>query len=156
MQEIDTLNDLLNADLSNIDTEYPVLTAGLYQFKFQAPQVVDTKKQDGNKNLKYEAVLESPSPANTTAGKTVSAGYKIVQTVYLPKPGQTDEKSLKATEIAQKNLASLKEALTGSKAGGFGNPQQYAGMSFMAQVKVENSPEFGERNSIARFLPKKS
>lgn len=153
MNEIDTLNDLLNSDLSQVPTDFPVLKPGLYVFAFQNAQIVDTKARDGNKNLKYECVLVSPSPAPTTANKEVQAGFKMIQTIYLPKAGE-EENVKKATEIAQKNLAQLKLALTGNKSGGFGSPAQYAGMTFTASVKVENEPAFGEQNRIARFLPK--
>ena len=155
MNEIDTLNDLLNSDLSNTPTSFPVLKKSLYQLHFEAPEggiVVDTKAHDGGKNMVFKAVLESPVPAQATDGRQVQAGFSFMQRVFLPRPG-ADEKSI---AMSKQKLAQIKLGVTGSQFGSFGDPAQYLNIPFTASVSVKNDPEYGESNEIAKFLPKKS
>jgi len=145
MNEVDTLNDLLNSDLSNEKTSMPVLAATLTELTIAEAKVEQNKKQDGsNLNLVFTTTV----PLQSTDGKTVNPGWKIFHTISL-KP--TDKYNPK------ENLARLLEAATGSKTGAFSAFLPSAvGCKVMAQLKPDSDPTYGDKTVIARFVPRKA
>ena len=142
MNEIDTLNSILNADLSGERTSMPVLAAALTELNIAEAKVESNKKQDGsNLNLVFTTTV----PLQSTDGKTINPGWKLFHTI-----------SLKPTEKynPKENLAKFKLAVTGSQAGGFGDPQSYVGQKVMAQIRPESDPQYGDKTVISRFVPR--
>lgn len=143
MNEIDTLNQLLNSDLSNEETSMPVLAACLAELTIIKSLIEPSKDhQKSNWNLQFStnAVLRS------TTGKDVQPGFKgVFHTISLTPTEKYNPKQ---------NLARFKEAVTGSKAGSIGDVTQYMGLKILAQLKPEASEQFGDRTVIARFVPR--
>jgi len=141
MQQVDQLNALLNSDLKDVPTTRPLLN-GLVKLKVRKMSIEENKAKDGN-NLNCE--FATVEPAVATDGRNVNAGLVIFHTV-----------SLKETEKYNplENLAKLREAITGDKAGSFAPIEQYLDMEFMAKVKPELSEQYGDRTVIAQFVKK--
>jgi len=138
------LNDLLSRPLDEVQIEVPLLNATA-ELRLVEAKVEDNKAQDA-KNLNL--VWAVTTPIQATNGNTVQPGgygSKIYHTISL----KTTEKYNPA-----ENLARLKMALTGSKSGPFGTPEQYIGQTVMAVLKPEMSEQFGNKTVISRFIKK--
>lgn len=144
MDKAQELNDLLSQPLNEVPTDIPLIN-GTAELTLNEAKVEDNKKGDGaNLNL----VFGLNTPMQSTEGKTVSPGgygSRIYHTI-----------SLKKTEKYNpaENLARLRMALTGSKDGAFGPPEQYIGNTVMVVLKPEKSEQFGDKTVISRFIKK--
>ena len=142
------LNALLNADLTDVSTEYPVLPAGRYTVKIVKLEA--TKSRDGNTDL-MEQVVALEEAAQDRDGKPIGVGHQV-----------TDRFSLTPTEkyTTDKIHARLKgimQAVQGKDAAGaFGNPADYIGqiVSVKLDVEVDKNGAYPDKNRIARFVPK--
>lgn len=137
---LDTLNDLLNTDLSNVDTSFPVLKRGQKELLISDIKVTDSKK--GGKNLVM--TLKTTFPDTTVRGREIGAGFSLRHLISLTPSEKYDPRQ---------NIAALKEAAFGDKNLTV-NPQDFIGRTVVAIVTVDNSPEYGEQNSITRFVKK--
>lgn len=138
------LNDLLNRPLDEVPTDMPLINATA-ELRLDDIKVSDNKSGDGS-NL--NCVFGLTTPVQAVSGQMVNPGAygsKFYHTISL----KTTEKYNPA-----ENLARLKQALTGTKAGTFGAPEQYIGSTCMAILKVEKSDQFGDRTTISRFVKK--
>lgn len=144
MSKEQELAALLETPLDEMPTEMPLINSNV-ELRLDDAKIEGNKKQTGsNLNL----VFAITTPVTAVDGKVVNPGAygsKIFHTISLEKtekynPGE--------------NLARLKLALTGSKAGVFGSPAQYIGMTVMAVLKPEKSEQFGDRTVIGRFIKK--
>lgn len=136
------LQDLLNTPLDEVPTEAPLINATT-ELKLVDAKVEANKGGDGN-NLNMKWALTTP--VQSIDGRTVTPGAygsMFYHTV-----------SLKKTEKYNpaENLARLKEALTGSKQGTFGAPEQYIGQTVMAVLKAEKSDQYGDSTRISKFI----
>lgn len=144
MDTAQELNDLLNRPLDEVPTEMPLFNTTT-ELRVDSIKIEDNKAGDG-KNMNI--VFSLTSPTQSIDGKTVAPGAfgsRIYHTIAL----KTTEKYNPA-----ENLARLKLALTGSKAGTFGAPEQYIGTTVMAVLKPEKSDQFGDRTTISKFVKK--
>jgi len=142
------INALLNADLTGVSTEYPVLPAGRYTVKIV--KLEPTKARDGTTDL-MEQVVSLEEPATDRDGKPIGVGHQV-----------TDRFSLTPTEKyttdkIQARLKGIMEAVNGKTASGaFGNPADYVGQIVVAKldVEVDKNGAYPDKNRIARFVPK--
>lgn len=141
MQQVDQLNALLNSDLSDVPTSRPLLN-GLAKLRVKKMATEANKAGDAS-NLNCEFVTTEPLTA--TDGRNVNPGFIIFHTV-----------SLKKTEKynPSENLAKLREAITGNKAGSFAPVEQYLDMEFMAKLKPELSEQYGDKTVIGQLIKK--
>jgi hypothetical protein len=147
LNEVDSLQQLLGADLSGVSTAMPVLEPNTYDFTVAKMEIVDNKAKTG-KVLVVNLTLATAAVAFETH-KTINPGFPLIHRVGL---AETDKYT---TEDIQRNLASLKEAILGDKSGSFLPLEQYYGKTVTARTKVDASVEFGNQTVIARFIKKK-
>ena len=138
---------LLNEDLTGTDTSYPVLQAGVYDFVISDLKLEATKKGNGSMlNIKLKTVI----PATTSTGVVKAPGFVVSDGIFIPDPAKTEKPE--TVQMAKQRIAQLKEAVTGDKAGAFGNPAQYIGRPVTARLKVEADEQFGDRNRVVAFV----
>jgi hypothetical protein len=147
---VSTLNDLLSADMSNVDTSYPVLAKGLKELVIAEVKEVDNKAQTGKV---LEVHLKTTLPdvniqAKPGTDNVVQAGFPILHRIGLT---PTDKYTI---AMIKRAIAIFKEAVFGDK-NTPAQPADFAGRNVMAQVTIENSQEFGNQNRISRFVPRK-
>jgi len=146
--EMDPLG--LNIDLNEVDTSMPVLTEGLYILNIDKIEVVENKDKTGNNLLvMYKTVAPATSIKGQAEGKTedIRPGYPLRQ--YMPLQNNPDKPD--ARDFTE-NLAVLQDAVTGSTKGNRGRfmPSTYIGKQVAARVKIQDDPNYGKQNSIAR------
>lgn len=137
MHEVD---NPLNADLTSVDTSFPVLEAGVISCVIAEMKEGETKE---NKKPVLNIKLTTAQPWKTTRGDEKPAGFPLNDMVSLSKTDKYDPRQ---------RLAQIKEAVFGDKAGAFGQPAEYIGKPVTVRIKVENDEEYGPRNRVASYV----
>jgi len=134
------IDAMFDEDLQNISTSAPILRPGVYTLALHEVEVKENAKGTG-KNLNL--VFVTVDPAFTLDDKELKPGYKVFHTVSLVPTDKYDPKQ---------NLAKLKLSLTGNKAGAFGDPSQYIGLTCNVQMAVQPAKdEYEARGIIKQF-----
>lgn len=147
--EMDPLG--LNLDLNDVDTSMPVISEGLYVLTVDKIEIVENKSKTGNNLL---VIYKTTGPTTSLKGQLegkeldIAAGFQLRQ--YMPLQQNPDKPD--ARDYTE-NLANLQDAVTGSKKGTRGKfmPSTYIGRQVAAKVKVQDDPDYGKGNSIARL-----
>lgn len=140
MNDIQSIDALFSADLSGVDTSFPVLAAATLPF------IITECKQDVSKEKKTPGLfitLTTAAPATTTKGIVKPAGFPVKDNIWFSSTDNT---------MALQRLAQLKEAVFGDKSGPFGDPSLYIGKPVNARIGVESSDQFGEQNRVKAFV----
>jgi hypothetical protein len=146
------LQAMLNQPLDEVPTDRPLLQ-GLAELRLDKGEIKENNKKDGhNLNLEFstQTIMRAIPDAKGNV-REVQPGFKVFHTIALKKTEKYNP---------AENLAKLKEALTGSKTGGFGDIGQYVGLVCMAKLKAAESTnkETGQvyepRTTIAQFVKK--
>jgi hypothetical protein len=132
---------MLNADLSGVDTSFPVLEPGIVNVVI-AKCYQGTSKEKKTPGVFFE--FTTTQDTRTTTGQSRKAGFTLRDTVWLTPP--TDS----YTPLTR--LAQIKEAVFGEKSGSFGDPAGYVGKPVTLRIKVESSDEFGNQNRVAAYV----
>lgn len=148
MYENDPLG--LNVDLTDVDTSMPVLVEGLYIVNIDKLEVVENKDKTGNNLL---VIYKTAAPATSIKGQAegkendVNAGWPLRQ--YMPLQNNPDKPDARDYK---ENLAVLQDAVEGSSKGNRGpfRPSTYVGKQVAVRVKIQDDPNYGKQNSIAR------
>lgn len=149
MNEMDPLG--LNLDLTDVDNSMPVLVEGLYILNIDKIEVVENKDKTGNNLL---VMFKTAAPATSLKGQAngqeldVPAGFPLRQ--YMPlqnNPNKPESRDFR------ENLATFQDAVTGSTKGNREKfmPSTYVGQQVAARVKVQDDPDYGKQNNIARL-----
>lgn len=138
--------DILGADLTNVDSTYPVLQVGVVDFVVSDIKTEPTKKGNGH-NLTIS--LKTAMSWNTREGAPRAPGHVIRDNIFLPSGSAA---SPEAVAMAKQKVAAFKEAVTGSKAGSFGSPDQYIGKPVTARIKIETSADYGDSNRVQAYV----
>lgn len=141
MNDIQSIDALFSADLSGVDTSFPVLAPATL------PCIVSSCKQDVSKEKKTPGLfitLTTAAPATTTKGAVKPAGFPIKDTIWFSTTGDNT--------MTLQRLAQFKEAVFGEKAGPFGDPALYVGKPVNVRIGVESSEQFGEQNRVKAFV----
>lgn len=142
MQEVTGIDSLLNADLSNVDTDFPILAAGTLSGVIAECAMGETKSKNPVVNIK----ITTSMPAQLQKGGTAQVGFPIRHMLNLtPTEKMTPE-------MIKKNLAQFKEAAFGTKEGSFGDPASYVGRPITFKIKITEDQEYGTQNKIAGFI----
>ena len=144
-------NDQVNLDtldLSNTKTGFPLVPAGLYTLVVSEITFAENSKKTGQ-NMKIKLALKEPT--NDLEGNLVNAGFPLFDQVSLV---QTKDDAGNIKYDPRKRLAEFMEATLGHHNGNFNPTAQYIGMEVQARVKVEDDPEYGKSNRIARYIKK--
>lgn len=147
MQEVQTIDSLLNADLSGVDTSFPVLAAGVVSCVIAAMSVGESKEK---KTPMLVIKLTTAAAAQSTKGVSINAGFPIRDQVVLQASYEEDGTTKKYDPL--KRLATIKEAVFGEKSGPFGDPALYVGKPVTIRIKIESSVEFGDQNKVAGYV----
>jgi hypothetical protein len=131
---------MLNADLTNTETAFPTLEAGIVTCIIAACAEELTKEK---KMPVLTLKLTTTHATKTTTGAEKPAGFPL-----------RDMISLTATEKydPRQKLAQLKEAAFGDKAGAFGDPATYVGRQVTVRIGIEASEEFGNQNRVKAYV----
>lgn len=141
MQETtQSIDSMLNADLSSVDTSFPVLQAGVVNCVVAECRLGESKEK---KTPGIMMKLTTSHSVKTTKGIEKPAGFPINHTIWLTPSEKYDPKT---------NLAQFKEAVFGDKSGAFGDPAQYVGHPVAIRLGIESSEEFGEQNRVKSFV----
>lgn len=140
---IDILNQLQAADLSSVPTGRPILKPCVTPLEIRKIEPVENKAGTGH-NLNIELI--TTEELDTEAGEPVNPGFPLYDTISLVQTEKYDP---------WRRLAELKEAATGDKSGAFGDPADYVGMIVMANVQIERSEEYGDKNRVKRYVKQK-
>lgn len=137
-----SVDSMLNADLSGVDTNFPVLE----------PQVVDcvivkmvSELTKEKKSPVLSIGLKTLTPVKTTKGDLRNAGFPLRTMVSLTPTEKYDPRQ---------RLAQIKEAVFGEKAGAFGDVNAYIGQNVTVRIAIESSAEYGDQNVIKAFVKK--
>ena len=102
----DPTTNLLDLDLGQVDTSYPVIKGGIYDMVVKNIEVVDNKSQDG-KNLKI--VLATTAPTTSVNNEKFEPGQLVTTQLSLKtKSEKRDEAGMK--EIIVKRVATFLQA----------------------------------------------
>ena len=135
--------DILDTDVSSINTDFPILAPGLQAIVVDACEKVRNKADSGD-NLKI--TVKTLHPAVTKEGEAVAPGFKLTTNVSLtPTEAYTSDmvKKAVATVLKSCGLASLG-----------GNPANLVGKTGTINVTVKPAKgEYPEGNNV-RFVVK--
>lgn len=141
--------DLMDVNVSDIDTSFPRLAANVYTLKIDTAEIVDNKAGTG-KNLKVS--LSTTESATSTQGETLSPGVKLINNLSL-----TSTEKYSPTSIA-KAVASLMQSagLNGTPKSLIADPSKLVGLLVTAKVGIQKeTDEYSESNTIKAFIVKK-
>ena len=139
------VDSVLNADLTTVDSGFPVLEQCVLDCTIADMQVKPSKKDPNKANLHIK--LTTAMPAKTRDGVLKAPGFPL-----------TDIVGINATEKYNpaQRLKQIKEAATGQSDGPFGSPETYIGKSVTVRIKIESSTEYGDQNRIAAYVKRNS
>lgn len=136
---------VLDQDLTNVDTTFPLLKEGIYNLEVVSLAAVDNKDKTA-KNI--EIKLKTTAPCNDTKGNEIQPGFGIFYRIPL---GQTEKYSI---DDIKKKLAIFRLAALGTKEGAFGDFAQY--VNKIVQVKlvitVDKEGKYADKNEIKSFV----
>jgi hypothetical protein len=148
MQSPEELNRLVNTPLDDVPTSVPVLRACVTTLKVSDAKFEPNQANDG---MLLNVIYSTTEPLTSTDGNVIQPG-ELGSKIF-------DRISMKITEkctpqMVQSSLARWKEGVTGSKAGVFGDPQQYIGMVFKARIRpdIDKSGVYADKTVVAGFV----
>lgn len=133
-------------DMSGASTTYPILVAQAYTLQVEDCQVVDKKDDPSKKNLLV--TLVTTTPEKDINGNDVNAGLKVSQYI-----GLAETEKRKKNNI-QSDIARLMQCFLGHHDGKF-DPSSIVGQTGLVKLKVEHSDEYGDKNAVATYVPKR-
>lgn len=140
MNEVPSVDSMLNADLSSVDTSFPVLAAGVVSCVIAECSRGETKEKKVPV-LNFKFTTSTPHAKST--GDMQPAGFPLRDMVSLNPTEKYDPRQ---------RLAQIKEAVFGTKEGSFGDPAEYVGKPVTLRIKIESSEEFGNQNRVAAYV----
>lgn len=151
---------LANTDLNDVDTSYPVLSGGIYEFEVKSAEK-KTSERTGGEYLLFQCALLTPD-ATDINGAALSPGYSMRHMISLtPSEKQLEKKSLE--ECQKDALASVCKFLDALMSERVWDEtlESYVGLTFFAKTKVgkeRTDPKTGDvydpQAEFASFLPK--
>lgn len=139
--------DILNQDLSSVDTSRPLLAAGNVELTVAEMKVEPNKKQTGqNLNIVFKTVNSERS----VKGETIAPGFPVFHTVSLTPTEKYTPESI------QRSIKSLLEGLYGHAncPKTFGTTDDHLSKTCTAKLIVEESDQYPPSNRINRFVSK--
>jgi hypothetical protein len=156
---VDVFDTLANTDLSDVDTNMPVLLPGSYEFTIKGMSRELTKPSEkypnGGSYLLIELALASE--AMSTKDKPLNPGYPLRHTIWLVTTDRYDP---------HESLAAFSDAAVGRTPDGRRPAfdvtyESYIGQTVVASTKVErertdpvSGETYPERSAISRFIPR--
>jgi hypothetical protein len=138
--------DLLNADLTTVDTSRSLMKKG--PMTFTISEVKMEKSKDNSKDM-VVFTFKSKFDTEDTKGGKLNAGYTLIDRIVItPTEKKTEDSILK-------DLARRREEITGDKSGRFAPIEQYIGKEVEAvvDIEVDKTGEFGDQNRLRKIKP---
>jgi hypothetical protein len=166
MQDIDVTNPLAvlealaETDFTQVDTSFPNLAPGQYEFRIGSAEYKDS--ESGGKYLLFGCNLVTPD-VKATDGTPVAPGYPVRHMINLTPSQKQIAKSGEAACIdnIKKDIAKFLEAVTGPQRKWDPTLESYRGMNFFAKTRVskERTDErtgvtYSPQTEFAGFIPK--
>lgn len=139
--------DILNVDLTSVDTSYPLLAAGVYPFTVAKCEYGKTK--DGTGNL-VKIQLKLNVAAKDIKGAPVNVGFTINDQISVtPSEKYT-------TDMITRALKKFREGVVGKAPGPFAPIDQYVGQTVVANISIEEDKngKYEPRNRVKAYVPK--
>lgn len=133
-------------DLSGASTTYPILPMAVYEMRVISAEVVDKKDDSSKKNLLV--ILGTTNAHKDVNGNDTNMGLQVRQYIGL---AETEKRK---TANIQSDLAKLMMCFLGHQTGKF-DPDQLVDKTGSVKLKIENSEEYGDKNAVATYIPKK-
>jgi hypothetical protein len=140
--QLQELNSLLNSDLGGVDTSRPLLK-GLAELEVIEAGLRENSAKDGQG---VNIVCKTLTDMTDTNGNPVRAGFKVFINCSLKETPKYSAADIK------KNLAIIKEGITGTKTGSFLPIEQFIGQKFMAQLTPKLDEQFGDKTVVSRYV----
>lgn len=147
MNEVPSVDSMLEADLSGVDSGFPIIEAGVVSGIVSLCARGETKE---NKKPVINITIKSSVPLKTTKGQTKPAGFPFRHMISLTPTFEEDGVTLKYDP--RQNLKAFKEACFGDGSGSFGDPAGYVGRPVSFNIVIRSSAEYGDQNSIKSFI----
>lgn len=151
---------LANTDLNEVDTSYPVLSGGTYEFEVKSAEK-KTSERTGGDYLLFQTALRTPDCVDIN-GNAVQPGYALRHMISLtPSEKQLENKS--EEECKKDILASVCKFLDALMSERVWDEtlESYVGLTFFAKTKVgkERTDQatgnvYPASAEFASFLPK--
>lgn len=143
-----TLQALGDIDLTTVNTNYPVLAAGLYPFTIAECKVVPTKD---NKGQLLEVGLKLEIGALDDEGAPIEAGYKTTSRIGLTTTDKRDGKMI-AADVARLLDAAYGETERKLINLGEFDVERLIGVSIMCKSSVEPEKDGYPKQVRVRFV----
>jgi hypothetical protein len=143
----DVVNSLDSMDMSSVNTSFPVLRPGPYNFQVESMEIKESKKTAGQMSLNIKLKLLQEGQDHKT-GAVINAGFPLFHTILLTPVGKL------TPDMIKRSLAQFMEGVLGHKNGPFKPFEQYLGQTVTARVKVDSSEQYGDQNRIDAFIKK--
>jgi hypothetical protein len=132
------LNSLSTETLAEVNTSFPNLSPGQYEFVVDTVEIKDNAAQTG-KYILFQCKLVTPGAAST-AGEPLQPGYPVRHMINLSPSQKQIDKNPEGLEGCikniQKDLAKFIEALVGPGRKYDPSMQLYRGQTFFAKTRV--------------------
>lgn len=158
---IDLLNSLGSEELANVDTSFPLLKPGQYEFVVDSVEIKDSNS--GGKFISISAKLNED--AETTAGEPLKPGYPVRHMINLTPSQKQIENNPRGVEGCveniKKDIAKFLDATVGPSRYYDPSFQVYRGQTFFAKTRVskERTDErtgqtYDPQTEFATLIPK--
>jgi hypothetical protein len=141
------MNELGTVDLSTVQTALPVLKAGTYEVLVAEASFSENKAKTGQLlNIKLTLVNAAVSLTDVA----VNPGFPIFDRISAVRTFKEDGVTVKYDPLPR--FAAFREGVTGDKAGAFMPVEQYIGKKVAVRIKVDDDPEFGQKNVVQKYI----
>jgi hypothetical protein len=135
--------DTGDVDLTTVETGIPILRPGDYEVSIETMEVVSNKAGDGE-ILVFRATLQNNEESRD--GEVVHAGFPIF--------GRASLKKTEKYDPVKRHLVPLMDCFLGVRARNF-ETEEFIGKTGKVRLAISQDPQFGDRNEIKAYLPKK-
>lgn len=137
MQEntgLDIFDELGSEDLSTVDTSYPILAPG--QYEFQVKEATKEEAESGYQYLLFKCSLVTPNAVDTN-GNPVPVGYVMRNMIGLT-PAEKTIKEVGLEEAKKRIKANVVKFLDAVVENRYFDPtlETYVGLNFFAKTRV--------------------
>ena len=142
----------IGQDLTNVDTNFPILAVGMYDFSVVEITSKDTESGNGSMlNIK----LALDENATDIKGNPINVGFPVYDRIFFPKAGAMSKEG-KPLDAASsiKRLAMFQDDI-GKRTAKF-DTELYIGCKLTAKVKIrhDSTDQYPDTNEIGQYVKK--
>jgi hypothetical protein len=153
MDNLDILNELNDVNLSDVDTNFPVLPKSPYKVLISNVEVKESKGDKGGNYLEVKMTLNQDG-VKSTKQVPVAAGFPLTMRIGLTPTEKYPQDTIK------RNLAQFLDGTIGESARKSGQGltplEKFTGIEATARVSISTKDveQYGERNEVNGLLKK--